>query len=624
MLIPMYAELLKIKGRIVVLEMPARGHRGRGGRGGQGGQGGKHGGHRGSTQDKTHVALPALKTLPPSLTINPCTSDVPQVIKDSLPEFSDCQPYWSALEKLMPEFAGSPSMYKKCWTGISGELWKGITVDETSRFHATVDLSGVTLPVFIKRIHLLDATSAMEGAYVWPKDGALPAPSELWKAALAKINDPLNEAYVDALFALCVSRLVKSGISPHWCGCLGTFSARVDRYLYNVTDEYESLRQSPWWKRNQQIGLFHLAKTELDTDHEESEQARFFSEGISMIDDGDFEVVEDISSKKEVEDDEVSEIEPLQSNDTPVQLNKPSLRIQRMKNTSDDEDSDDYSSTSEIQQYVEFNQFPVQVTFLERAEGTMDELMDAEDETDPVLASTKEDRWSAWLFQVIAALTCAQHYFGFVHNDLHTNNIMWSGTGITHIYYRVIKNKVATIMKVPTYGRIMKIIDFGRATYTLPDPAGFIISDAFYPGNDAGTQYNCEPFYDDDEKKVEPNPSFDLARLGVSILEALYPERPETAKPVKVLSKEGSKLYSKTVSDVYNVIWSWMIDDEGKSVLRKPDGEERYPDFDLYRALAATVHNAIPKKQIELEMFQKYKVQDKHVHIDGPVYDLNI
>ena len=585
------------------------------------GRGGGHGGGRGGQAKgaktetaKPYVASPAVKDLPECLTVAPTIGDIPKVILSSLPEFSECQPFWSLLEKVMPEFAGSPSLYKKCWTGISGELWQSLDVDTSSRFLGSVTIAGKTVPVFIKRVHLLDAGNAMEGEYVWPSSGALPAPSELWKAALGKINEPLNEAYVDALFALCASKLVQSGISPHWCGCLGTFTARVDRYLYNITDEYESLRNAPWWKRNQRAGLFKLVK-------EETADNNFLTEGITEIEEGDFIAVDE-SDTEEEEKEGVSEVDPVKSDDAPIQLKKPSLRIQRMRQDSDT--SDEYSSTSELEQYVEFNNFPVQVTLLERAEGTMDELLDDEDPDEEGLASTKEERWAAWLFQVIAALTCAQHYYGFVHNDLHTNNILWTGTGITHLYYRVIKNNEEKIMKVPTYGRIMKIIDFGRATYTLPDPVGFVISDAFFPGNDAGTQYNCDPFFDKDEKRVEPNTSFDLSRLAVSLLEALYPDTPETAKPVRVMNKEGSKVYTETVSEVYNLIWSWLIDDEGKNVLRKPDGDERYPDFDLYRALASSVHKAVPKKQIDLPIFSKYKVQEKAFTPEGPVYDLYV
>jgi hypothetical protein len=200
---------------------------------------------------------------------------------------------------------------------------------------------------------------------------------------------------------------------------------------------------------------------------------------------------------------------------------------------------------------------------------------------------------------------------------------MWVTTAEEYLHYRVHKGKSSWIMRVPTYGRIMKIIDFGRASFTLPEPGGFFISDAFYPGNDAGEQYNCEPFYDAEEgPRVEPNPSFDLCRLAVSLLESLYPERPDAAHPVKVMSREGTKLYTQTVSNVYNVLWEWLQDDSGKNVLRKPDGEERYPDFDLYKALAAEVHHAVPCLQFERPMFAGYKYTGV---VEGiPIYDLHI
>jgi hypothetical protein len=150
----------------------------------------------------------------------------------------------------------------------------------------------------------------------------------------------------------------------------------------------------------------------------------------------------------------------------------------------------------------------------------------------------------------------------------------------------------------------MKIIDFGRATFHLPEPAGFFISDAFFPGNDAGQQYNCEPFFDPREgKKVEPNPSFDLCRLAVSLLEAIFPTRPANATPIKIMSREGPKTYAETTSPLYNLLWEWLTDDEGKNVLREPNGEERYPDFDLYSAIAADVHRAVPCMQLEKPVF---------------------
>ena len=274
--------------------------------------------------------------------------------------------------------------------------------------------------------------------------------------------------------------------------------------------------------------------------------------------------------------------------------------------------------------FAEFKDFPVQVTLLEKAEGTMDELLDKEPHDD-----TKDARWSAWLFQVIAGLAAAQHWFGFVHNDLHTNNIMWVKTEKTHIVYRILKGKgkdkggKTVYYRVPTYGYIMKIIDFGRASFWLPEPAGFFISDAFYPGNDAGHQYNCEPFFDPKNgKRVEPNPSFDLCRLAISLLESLYPQQPAAAKPIKIMSREGPKSYPETESSVYNLIWEWLTDDAGKNMLREPNGKERYPDFDLYAAIATDVHRAVPSAQIEKSVFLPFRSETAPTGSEGDVYDL--
>ncbi len=610
--------------------MPRRG--GRGGAAGRGRGGGRGHTNHGDGVQNMKVAKPHVE-LPDDLHIRPEQTSIPTCIPESFPEFRNIQPYFSILERLSPEYAGSMFAYKQCWMGTSDI--SGVTRDESDMFRASIALTnGQNHNVFVKRIHLLSPIDYMEGEYVIPDEGALPAPSELWKTALAKINDPLNEAYVDALFAACASRLVSSKRSPHWCKSFGTFSSRVSNYIFNITDDYESLRHLPWWRRNQRLGIFSLVKNE----EQEEEHDRFLTTGISNIDSDDFIEIQDNESSESAvatpSNEIVSHIEPTVDTTTPIiNLAAPKLRLKPLESSESSESSesgsgdDDYDSdeSEEFMQYVEFKDFPVQVTLLERADGTMDELLDSEDEEDTAMLETKDARWGAWLFQVIAALSCAQYYYGFVHNDLHTNNVMWSETSEPYLYYRIHKKGGEPyVLRVPTYGKLMKIIDFGRATYHLPDPAGFFIPDAFFPGNDAATQYNCEPFYDAKEgPRVEPNPSFDLSRLSVSLLESLYTARPDAAKPIKIMSKEGSKIYSETVSPVYNMLWEWLLDDSGKNILRTPSGSERYPDFDLYRAIAAEVHKAVPSRQIERSMYQAYKLTTP-VPTGVDIYDLYI
>ena len=589
-----------------------KGQRGRGGGGRGGGRGGKA---VTPSRDSIHVAKPGVQDLPPSLLLLPSSNPVPPLFQIAFPEFRKQQPFFSALEQVFPEFSSATDRINSCWMGISGELIRDVKRHEYSQFSIELDLSGVQEHVFLKRIHLLDPIAAMEGEYVWPEEGSLPAPSDLWKTALAKINNPLNEAYVDALFALVASKFVESGLSPHWCRCFGTFSARADTYMYNITDEYPSMRRKPWWNRNQRLGLFKFHA------NEEPASTAFLTEGITDLDTEEFESLD--ATNEIVNATTAAAVSPTPSakgSAAGSRTSKSSKGSKRSRHTGDN-DSDD----TEFEQFAEFSNFPVQVTLLEHAEGTMDELLDDEDDDNETLVETKDARWAAWLFQVIAALTEAQHYFGFVHNDLHSNNIMWSGTGQTHLYYRVIKGKESFYMKVPTYGRIMKIIDFGRASYHLPDPAGFFISDAFFPGNDAAEQYNCEPFYDETEgKRIEPNRSFDLARLSISMIESLYQDRPAATTPTRIMSKEPGKMYTETVSAVYNLLWEWLQDDEGRNILRLPDGEERYPDFDLYKALAADVHRAIPSKQIEKALFAGYRCTKEDLPSEEPVYDLHM
>ena len=56
--------------------------------------------------------------------------------------------------------------------------------------------------------------------------------------------------------------------------------------------------------------------------------------------------------------------------------------------------------------------------------------------------------------------------------------------------------------RVPTYGKIYKIIDFGRAIYTFKSK--IICSDSFEKNGDAATQYNFGPFYNSDKPRLLP------------------------------------------------------------------------------------------------------------------------
>ena len=65
------------------------------------------------------------------------------------------------------------------------------------------------------------------------------------------------------------------------------------------------------------------------------------------------------------------------------------------------------------------------------------------------------------------------------------------------------------------------------------------------------------------------------------------------------------------LDDLQKLIVDWCKDDSGKNILYKKSGEERYPEFKLYKMIARNVHNHTPQKQLERQMFSKYVVSRK-------------
>jgi len=249
----------------------------------------------------------------------------------------------------------------------------------------------------------------------------------------------------------------------------------------------------------------------------------------------------------------------------------------------DSEDSySDYSDDEQI--IVKINDFPIQAILLEKCISTLDHIM-MRDEL------TKEE-WTSLLFQVIMTLVIYQKMFAFTHNDLHTNNIMFVETTEEFIYYLY----EGQYYKVPTYGRIFKIIDFGRAIYTFRGE--LICSDSFHPKGDAATQYNFPPYYNPDKPTVEPNYSFDLCRFACALFDYFIYDLNKVDKLCK--------------SDpIIKLVVKWTTDDKGRNVLYKSSGEERYPDFKLYKMISRSVHGHIPAKEIHNPLFDQYKITYK-------------
>jgi hypothetical protein len=241
--------------------------------------------------------------------------------------------------------------------------------------------------------------------------------------------------------------------------------------------------------------------------------------------------------------------------------------------------------------------FPVEVIALERCKQTLDWLM-----VNDILS---DGEWEAALMQIVMTLATYQKAFAFTHNDLHTNNVMFNDTDKKFIYYSFNKK----LYKVPTFGRIFKIIDFGRAIYKFNSK--LICSDSFHKSGDAATQYNCEPYYNEKKPVVEPNYSFDLCRLGCSLFDFFIDDVDDVEAECK-----KSRLTALVVD--------WITDDNGRNILYKQSGIDRYPDFKLYKMIARTVHNKVPSQQLlKHAVFTQYEIPQKSVKKSMNVLDID-
>ena len=255
-------------------------------------------------------------------------------------------------------------------------------------------------------------------------------------------------------------------------------------------------------------------------------------------------------------------------------------------------DSDDSNNSNSLcssnDAYAYIYNYPVQFICLEKCNGTIDDLFEER--------LLDDNKASSALFQVIMTLLCFQNVFHFTHNDLHTNNIMYKHTDVEYLFYKY--NNV--IYRVPTYNKIFKIIDFGRSIYKYNNFTFF--SDSFSKDGDANTQYNCEPYFNSNKPRLEPNYSFDLCRLGCSIYDFVDDIEDETFTELK-----------KTVE-------RWCTDDNNKNILYKKNGEERYPNFKLYKMIARTVHNHTPVNQLKYDFFNQYEWKEA---VTGNIIDLD-
>ena len=482
--------------------------------------------------------------------------------------------------------------------------------------------------VFIKYAPLLDPVHFLIGKYEKEHSKIrLPSLSNQ-SECISKISLTNNASYVDNFFNYLSSQMLHHHHVIHGIDYFGSNVAIQKKFRLNLYDDMDYLEDSEFFLKNHGI-LYELDeanKTDIMRALHNTQSKRpklHFDESACEMTSDDFDDVlssnhdeereapendamEVVYEKEAVDIDAVDHDSDSDSDDSEICNSSDDDEGDEGKDReneadsdsddadsddedaddadSDDEDADDADSDDEDDDelFAYLYNFPVQMIALEKCDGTLDSLLEEEELDSSGIISA--------LMQVIFTLIIYQRAFSFTHNDLHTNNILFKRTKEKFIYYKYKKQTY----KVPTYGRIYKIIDFGRAIYRFQDK--WLCSDSFAPGGDAHGQYNFGEYMDTKKALLEPNPSFDLCRLGCSMLDFMFEDDPPAYEKMNPAQK---------------VVWDWCHDDFGKNILYRKNGEERYPNFKLYKMISRLVHQHSPDAQLEKKVFQQYLTELK-------------
>ena len=496
---------------------------------------------------------------------------------------------------------------------------------------------------FIKFSPLLDPIRYLVGKYD-VSDGSLKEiPRYGTDNGHAKSRDHDNASYVDSMFSYLSSQLLHHHGFLNALDCYGSILGRKSLFSIDAVDDIDYLLSNDFFIQNNNVlyetnnAFYNQIANHGSRGHKQAIQIHSDSDDTNICDD-----IEELSNCETDADsgqrvltlNDISDINELE-NLAEFDCDKvPSKRVRdegeiktasktarttstycssRTSHTSKGEQSEgaqpsesderttsDNSTNSdetagEDSAIINIRDFPVNAIILEECEETLDYLC-SEDEK----FGTEE--LCAALMQVTMSLITFHKCFDFQHNDLHTNNVMYVPTQKQFLYYKV----NGSHYKVPTYGRIFKIIDFGRATFKFR--GNQMCSDSFYKDGDAHSQFNFARCYNKSRPVVEPNNSFDLCRLGTSLIDFLIDDLDDvntTKDPTIVM-----------VSD-------WCKDDRGRNVLWKANGEERYPGFKLYKMISRTVSKHTPLSQLERPIFERYKCSKKNIKRGYPVMNID-
>ena len=493
------------------------------------------------------------------------------------------------LQNYMPIFNKFFILNKTNWNNINLNQRKHITKfvkrldynQMTCELYDDVSNKNIIHDIHIKYAPLLNPIRYVIGKYDEYDKNMFQLPSFLHDITNTKetnkIYDTNNSAYTEAFFYYLSSKLLNDKQFYHGIDFYGNYLSNIKDYNLNIYDDVDVLENSTFF-HNKNGNLFNV-------DDEIFKLINFngsnkIKEKITIKDDC---LLNDIQV---IESDDFN-FNYLTSKENNIHSSLSTSSISSLSSRSSNTTlSGDCNEDEIVNLYI--NDFPANIICIEKCVDTLNNYM----ENDDVDISNEE--WSAIFMQIIMQLIVYQKVFNLTHNDLHSNNVMYVNTDKEYLYY--LYNN--TYYKVPTFNKIWKIIDFGRAIYNVNNIT--ITSDMFSKNEDAATQYNCEPFYNSKKRRIDPNMSFDLTRLACCLFDYFI--------------EDISWLEDKEeLDEIQQLVSEWCLDDKNKNILYKNNGEERYPEFKLYKMIARNVNNHIPKDQLNNPIFQSFILPKKKI-----------
>jgi len=395
-----------------------------------------------------------------------------------------------------------------------------------------------------------------------------------------KINNMNNNAYIDSFLSYIFSNLTEKNILPSFSQYYGSFNGIKKIYVHDITDDYSNLKNNKWFYTS--IGtLFNLNIYESNSSNSSNSNSNSSSKSNSSL-----------KSKLSSKSNSSSSTSNSSSNSS-LKYKLPSKSLS--SNSTDLSYSSNSSSLFDDNDYIiELLNIPCQCIFIEKLDDTLENLLSDN------INEININLILSCIFQISFALTYLQKHFQFTHNDLHINNIMYIKTKKEFLYYKFNN----TYYKIPTYGYLFKIIDFGRAIFTFHNKLFF--NDNFEKYGEAEGQYTS-PFDNllfnnhnphikggqknkNKDKDIKQNYHFDLCRLAITILDVIN---------FKKNIDYGNNQYF--IDFLYNL----TINKFNNSLYDLND------DFDMYINISKYANNALPRLIVQDKIFNIFRINKK-------------